>query len=95
LGQATRAQAQFEASIFTVHFTYRQNLSNDTKLTDVTAEIGLVQNEALAVLESQRFTDASVHGEPAIAFSRRRLVTEEQGTENQKQILQQLAEETN
>jgi predicted DsbA family dithiol-disulfide isomerase len=93
-------------ALFVAHFTHRRNLSDDRVLADVAAEIGLARDEALAVLEDQRFAndvraaekfwvDAGIRGVPAIVFNQRHLVTGAQGTENYKQILQQLAEESN
>lgn len=93
-------------AFFTAHFTHRRNLSDDEVLADIAAEIGLARDEALAVLQDQRFAndvraaekfwiDAGIRGVPAMVFNRRHLVTGAQGTENYQQILQQLAEEAN
>lgn len=93
-------------ALFAAHFTHRKNLSDDTVLANVAAEIGLARDEALAVLEDRRFAndvrisekfwiDAGIRGVPAIVFNQRHLVTGAQGTENYKQILTQLMQETN
>ncbi|WP_062064565.1 DsbA family oxidoreductase [Cellvibrio sp. OA-2007] len=93
-------------ALFAAHFTHRRNLSDDTVLADVAAEIGLARDEALAVLKDQRFAndvriaekfwiDAGIRGVPAIVFNQRHLVTGAQGTENYIQILTQLMQETN
>jgi predicted DsbA family dithiol-disulfide isomerase len=93
-------------ALFVAHFTHRRNLSDDRVLADVAAEIGLARDEALVVLKDQRFAndvraaekfwvDAGIRGVPAIVFNQHHLVTGAQGTENYKQILQQLAEESN
>jgi predicted DsbA family dithiol-disulfide isomerase len=93
-------------ALFTAHFSNRRNLSDLSVLADVAAEIGLVQAEALAVLEDQRFAtevraaenvwiNQGISGVPAVIFNRRHLVTGAQGVENYTRILQQLAEESN
>lgn len=93
-------------AFFSAYFTHRRNLSDDEVLADIAAEMGLARDEALAVLQDQRFAndvraaekfwiDAGIRGVPAIVFNRRHLVTGAQGTENYQQILQQLAEEAN
>lgn len=90
-------------ALFAAHFTDRQNLSDDSALADVAAEVGLERAEALAVLEDQRFaTDVrtaedywvnqGIRGVPAVIFNRRHLVSGAQGVENYKRILEQLAE---
>jgi len=90
-------------ALFTAHFTYRRNLSDDSVLADVAAEVGLERAEALAVLEDQRFaTDVrtaehswlskGISGVPAMIFNHRHLVTGAQGVENYTRILEQLAE---
>jgi predicted DsbA family dithiol-disulfide isomerase len=93
-------------ALFVAHFTHRRNLSDDSVLADVAAEIGLQRSEALTVLEDQRFAtdvraaekswlDAGIQGVPAMIFNRRHLVTGAQGTENYRRILEQLAQESN
>ncbi|WP_324732576.1 DsbA family oxidoreductase [Pseudomonas paeninsulae] len=90
-------------ALFTAHFTNRRNLSDDSVLADVAAEIGLERTEALAVLEDQRFATEvrtaeeawlgkGISGVPAMIFNRRHLVTGAQGVENYMSIVQQLAE---
>ena len=92
-------------ALFSAHFTHGRNLSDNSVLADVAAEIGLERTEALAVLEDQRFAkdirsaekfwiDAGINGVPAMIFNRRHLVTGAQGVENYTSILQQLAEES-
>lgn len=90
-------------ALFAAHFTDRQNLSDDSVLADVAAEVGLDRAEALAVLEDQRFATEvrnaedswlrqGIRGVPAMVFNRRHLVTGAQGVENYTRILEQLAE---
>lgn len=90
-------------ALFAAHFTDRQNLSDDSVLTDVAAEVGLDRAEALAVLEDQRFAtevrntedswlSQGIRGVPAMIFNHRHLVTGAQGVENYTRILEQLAE---
>ena len=89
-------------ALFAAHFTHRKNLSDNTVLADVAAEIGLERAEALAVLEDQRFATDVRHAEnswlsqgirsvPAMIFNRRNIVTGAQGVENYTRILEQLA----
>jgi predicted DsbA family dithiol-disulfide isomerase len=90
-------------ALFTAHFTNRRNLSDDSVLADVAADVGLDRAAALAVLEDQRFAaevrtaentwiNQGISGVPAMIFNRRHLVTGAQGVENYTRILQQLAE---
>jgi len=93
-------------AFFTAHFTHLRNLSDNEVLADVAAEIGMARDEAVTVMQDQRFAndvraaekfwiDAGIRGVPAIVFNQRHLVTGAQGTENYKQILMQSAQETN
>ena len=101
--QQVRKQ-DLKQAFFTAHFTHRRNLSDDQVLADIAAEIGLARDEALAVLQDQRFAndvraaekfwiDAGIRGVPAVVFNRHHLVTGAQGTENYKQILTQIMQE--
>lgn len=93
---------ELKQALFAAHFTHRRNLSDDTVLADVAAEVGLDRAEALAVLEDQRFAakvriaenlwlQQGIRGVPAMIFNRRHLVTGAQGVENYTRILEQLA----
>lgn len=88
-------------TMFTEHFTHGRDLSDDTVLADIAAEIGLDRDEATEVLADQRFatqvrqeqqfwTQQGIRGVPAIVFDRQHLVTGAQGVENYKSILSQL-----
>jgi predicted DsbA family dithiol-disulfide isomerase len=90
-------------ALFTAHFTHNRNLSDNTVLADVAAEIGLDRAEALAVLEDQRFAEVvreaeqrsleqGIQSVPAVIFNGRHLVSGAQGVENYTKILEQLAE---
>lgn len=90
-------------ALFSAHFTQQRNLSDNTVLADIAAEIGLDRTQALAVVEDQRFAkevrDAEhvsqkqgIQGVPAIIFNGRHLVTGAQGVEGYTQILGQLAQ---
>ncbi|MFT5720163.1 MAG: putative DsbA family dithiol-disulfide isomerase [Motiliproteus sp.] len=90
-------------ALFTAHFTERRNLSDDGVLAAVAAEIGLDRDDALAVLEDQRFASAvraaekhwlsqGIQGVPAVIFNRRHLVSGAQGVDSFTRILKQLAE---
>jgi len=89
-------------ALLSAHFTDRRNLSDDTVLADVAAEIELDRAEALMVLQDQRFaadvrqaetywTSQGINGVPAMIFNRRHLVTGAQGVENYTRVLEQLA----
>ncbi|WP_018690453.1 DsbA family oxidoreductase [Ahrensia kielensis] len=89
-------------ALFTAHFTDQRNLSDDNVLADIAAEIGLNREEALAVLEDQRYANdvraaetfwqqQGISGVPAVVFDRKHLVTGAQGVENYTNILSQIA----
>lgn len=91
-------------ALFAAHFTHGRNLSDDSVLADVAAEIGLDRSEALAVLEDQRFAadvratekvwlDEGIQGVPAMIFNNRHLITGAQGVENYSRVLQELTKE--
>lgn len=90
-------------ALFTAHFTNGRDLSNDSVLVEVAAEIGLDRNEAATVLEDQRFAkdvrqeqqfwmQQGINGVPAVVFDQKHLVTGAQGTDNYKQMLGKLQE---
>ena len=94
-----------EMALFKAHFTDGRDMSNISVLADVAAEIGLDRDEAVAVLEDQRFADAvreeqkfwieqGISGVPAVVFDRKHLVTGAQGVDNFTSILNQLSERT-
>ena len=71
-------------------------------LADIAAEVGLDRDEALAVLEEQRFAkevrteerhwqQQGIQSVPAIIFNERHLVSGAQGVDNYVNILEQLA----
>jgi predicted DsbA family dithiol-disulfide isomerase len=88
-------------ALFTAHFTNGRNLSDDTVLSDIAAEIGLDRDDATAVLADQRFsadvrqeqqfwTQQGISGVPAVVLDRKHLVTGAQGVDNYKSVLNQL-----
>lgn len=90
-------------ALFTAHFTSQRNISDNTVLADIAAEIGLDRDEAVLVLEEQRFAnevreaeqwsrEQGIQAVPAVIFNGRHLVSGAQGVENYKHILKQLAE---
>jgi predicted DsbA family dithiol-disulfide isomerase len=90
-------------ALFTAHFTDQRNLSDDSVLADIAAEIGLDRAEAAAVLDDQRFAkdvrsaerfwqQQGISGVPAMVFDRKHLVTGAQGVDNYTSILSQLVE---
>lgn len=92
-------------ALFSAHFTHQRDMSDMTVLADVAAEIGLNRDEALAVIQDQRFAgdvrhiqnfwlQQGISGVPAVVLDRQHLVTGAQGVENYSQILAQLAKET-
>lgn len=93
-------------ALFAAHFTHRRDLSDRAVLADVAAEIGLDQDEALAVLEDQRFAEIvreherfwlrqGIQGVPAVVFDSKHLVTGAQGSETYARILTQLTQGQN
>lgn len=89
-------------AFFVAHFTDLRDLSDTAELTAIAAEIGLDQEEAVAILADQRFASAvraeeqfwtqqGINGVPAMVFDRQYLVTGAQGVENFTSILKQLA----
>lgn len=90
-------------ALFTAYFTNNRNLSDNNVLADVAAEIGLERNEALAVLDDQRFAknvreseqrarEQDIQSVPTIIFNNRHLVSGAQGVDNYVRILEKLAE---
>ena len=90
-------------ALFTAHFTDRRNLSDNTVLADVAGEIGLERDEALAVMQDQRFAQVvreqeqfwinqGITGVPAVVLDRKHLVTGAQGVENYSAILRQVTQ---
>lgn len=90
-------------ALFSAHFTDQRNLSDDSVLADIAAEIGLDRVEAAAVLDDQRYANdvrsaeqfwqqQGITGVPAVVFDRKHLVTGAQGVENYTSILSQLAQ---
>ena len=93
---------ELKQALFTAHFTDNRNLSNIAVLADIAAEIGLNREEALAVLEDQRFANdvreleqhwqrQGIQSVPAIIFNEQHLVSGAQGVDNYVNILEQLA----
>ena len=90
-------------ALFAAHFTHGRNISDNAVLADIAAETGLDRNEALAVLEDQRFAkevreteqhwqQQGIQSVPAVIFNERYLVSGAQGVENFTNILQQSAD---
>lgn len=93
---------ELEQALFTAYFTDHQNLSDDGALADIAASVRLARDEALLVLQDQRFAadvrqaeqywqSQGIQSVPAVIFNRQHLVSGAQGVENFTQILQQLA----
>ena len=93
---------ELKQALFTAHFTDNRNLSDITVLADIASEIGLNREEALAVLEDQRFANdvreieqhwqrQGIQSVPAIIFNEQHLVSGAQGVDNYVNILEQLA----
>lgn len=92
-----------EMALFAAHFTDQRNLSEIDVLADIAAEIGLARDEAVAMLNDQRFAKPvreaeqfwqgqGINSVPAVIFNNRHLVSGAQGVENFTQILEQLAQ---
>ncbi|SCA56525.1 DSBA oxidoreductase [Candidatus Terasakiella magnetica] len=94
---------ELKQALFSAHFTDRVDLSGNDVLADVASSVGLDKEEALGVLEEQRFAEEvrrredfwlqqGIGGVPSIVFDHKHLVTGAQGVENYTSILKQLAE---
>lgn len=90
-------------ALFTAHFTHRRDLSDIGVLVEIAAETGLERDEALAVLNDQRFAgevrDAQafwrsqgIQSVPAVIFDQKHLVSGAQGVKNFTSVLNQLAQ---
>jgi len=88
-------------SLFSAHFTDNRNLSDIQTLAELAQQAGLDRDEAIKVLEEQRYAadvrgqenhwlQQGISGVPAIIFDNKHLVTGAQGTENYVRILRQL-----
>jgi predicted DsbA family dithiol-disulfide isomerase len=89
-------------ALFAAHFTHRRNLSDDSVLAEVAAEIGLDREEAVQVLLDQRFAadvrqaeqfwiNQGVRSVPAVVFDRRHLVSGAHGVATFPRSLKQRA----
>ncbi len=92
-----------EMALFSAHFTDRRDLSDNTVLANIAAEIGLDHQEASTILDDQRYASEvrkaeqfwqqqGISGVPAVVFNRQHLVTGAQGIDNYTSILSQLAQ---
>ena len=100
--QGQKPMHDLKQALFSAHFTDGRNISDNTVLADIAAEVGLDRDEALAVLEEQRFAkevraeerhwqQQGIQSVPAIIFNERHLVSGAQGVDNYVNILEQLA----
>ena len=100
--QGQKPMHDLKQALFIAHFTDGRNISGNTVLADIAAEVGLDRDEALAVLEEQRFAkevraeerhwqQQGIQSVPAMIFNERHLVSGAQGVENYVNILEQLA----
>ena len=100
--QGQKPMHDLKQALFSAHFTDGRNISDNTVLADIAAEVGLDRDEALAVLEEQRFAkevraeerhwqQQGIQSVPAMIFNERHLVSGAQGVDNYVNILEQLA----
>lgn len=100
--QGQKPMHDLKQALFSAHFTDGRNISDNTVLADIAAEVGLNREEALAVLADQRFAkevraeerhwqQQGIQSVPAMIFNERHLVSGAQGVDNYVNILQQLA----
>lgn len=100
--QGQKPMHDLKQALFSAHFTDGRNISDNTVLADIAAEVGLDRDEALAVLEEQRFAkevraeerhwqQQGIQSVPAMIFNERHLVSGAQGVDNYLNILEQLA----
>ena len=90
-------------ALFVAHFVDNRNVGDSAVLADIAAHIGLDRNEALAVIEDQRFAEdirqlvqhskqQGIQSVPSVIFNGRHLVSGAQGVKNYKNIIEQLTE---
>ena len=100
--QGQKPMHDLKQALFSAHFTDGRNISDNTVLADIAAEVGLDRDEALTVLEEQRFAkevraeerhwqQQGIQSVPAMIFNERHLVSGAQGVDNYVNILEQLA----
>jgi len=98
-------QHQLKLELFRAHFTANRNLADINILADCAAIVGLPKNDALAVLNDQRFAHSvreeqqvwlrrGIQGVPATVFNRRHLVSGAQGEEGFAKVLSALQAES-
>jgi predicted DsbA family dithiol-disulfide isomerase len=90
-------------ALFEAYFRDGKDLNNNEILADIAGGIGLDRDEALKVLNENRFAEDirqeeefwrqnGIQGVPAVIFDRRHLITGAQGVDNYASILKQLVE---
>ncbi|QDG75854.1 DsbA family oxidoreductase [Labrenzia sp. PHM005] len=90
-------------ALFEAYFRDGKDLNNNEVLADIAGSIGLDWDEALKVLNENRFAEDirqeeefwrqnGIQGVPAVIFDRRHLITGAQGVDNYASILKQLVE---
>lgn len=95
-------QHALKMTLFQAHFTDNRDLSDKEVLADIANSVGLDSDQALKVIEDQRyadevrqeeayFTQQGISGVPAIIFNNRHLVTGAQGVDNFVEIIEQLS----
>ena len=100
--QGQKPMHDLKQALFSAHFTDGRNISDNAVLADIAAKVGLDRDEALAVLEEQRFAkevraeerhwqQQGIQSVPAMIFNERHLVSGAQGVDNYVNILEQLA----
>lgn len=97
-------QHELKMALFEAHFTHHFNIGDIQVLSDAADAIGLDGDEALAVLQDERYAQSvreeqrfwvqqGIQGVPATVINRRHLVSGAQGEAGFAQVLKQLAEE--
>ena len=90
-------------ALFKAHFTDNRNLAKNSVLADIAAEVGLNHEQALTVLDDQRFAndireeeqrarEQGIQSVPTVIFNDRHLISGAQGVDNYVRILEKLAE---
>jgi predicted DsbA family dithiol-disulfide isomerase len=96
-------QHELKMALFSAYFTDGVNVSDNNKLLEIAASVGLDKFEAEQALQSaeiseeitkiaQFWTSQGISGVPAMIFNQKHLVTGAQGTENYTSILKQITE---
>ena len=97
---------EMKMALLSAHFTHTRNLSSSDILVDIAEEIGLNRDEAVTVLESQRYADEvrqqqmywvnkGITSVPSIIFDGQHLMAGAQGVERYAYVLDSVVNREN